>query len=247
MLQGTNGEQYQPDHRSQGYHHKPMRPRALQTKEVGEAYRCYSPEYQNGPKDTGYTLLGCDQTHPPGVGQSLDLVRSFCIELLVGRRTWLELLKVCSDVVDKRPPCLSSFLRGHQGCSPLLHQGPLLVAHLLGVGTGEFLDVRTFGFREPMGQPEDLRYGVGFLLDRFAGRVVFPPHGDDHERQQNGVDHAKGRVDEACNVVVWLAGGGGYEAHHQLQPGEREEASPTDHKYSINYGECQRGTPPWWI
>jgi hypothetical protein len=99
------------------------------------------------------------------------------------------------------------------------------------------LDVRTFWLREPMAQPEDLGHGVSLLLDRLAGRVVFPPHGNDHERQQNGVDHAQGRVDEACHVVVSLAQGGGYEALHQLEPGERHEASPTDHKYAINYGE----------
>jgi hypothetical protein len=90
-----------------------------------------------------------------------------------------------------------------------------------------------------MGQPEDLGQGVGLLLDRYTGRVVFPPHGDDHERQQNGVDHAQCCVDEACNVVVGLARGGGNEALHHLQPGERNEASPTDHKYAIDYGEQQ--------
>jgi hypothetical protein len=36
---------------------------------------------------------------------------------------------------------------------------------------------------------------------------------------------------------VSLARGGRYEALHQLQPGERDEASPTDHKYAKNYGE----------
>jgi hypothetical protein len=34
-----------------------------------------------------------------------------------------------------------------------------------------------------------------------------------------------------------LAGGGGYEALHHLETGERDEASPTDHKYAINYCE----------
>jgi hypothetical protein len=130
---------------------------------------------------------------------------------------------------------------------PLLHQGPLFVDHLVGIRSGEFLDVRTFWLREAMGQPEDLGYRVGLLLDRYAGRVVFLPHGNDHERNEHSVDHAKGRVDETCNVVVGLARGGGHEALHQLQPGEREEASPTDHKYAINYGECQRGSPRSWI
>ena len=99
------------------------------------------------------------------------------------------------------------------------------------------MDVRTFWLRKPMSQPEDLGHSVGLLLDRLAGRVVFLPHGDDYERNEHGVDHAKGCVDEACNVVVGLARGGGYEALHQLQPGERGEANCPDHKYAINYGE----------
>jgi hypothetical protein len=88
-----------------------------------------------------------------------------------------------------------------------------------------------------MGQPEDLGYGIGFLLDRFAGCPVFLPHGDNHERQQNGVDHAQRRVDEACNVVVGLARGSGNEALHQLQPGECYEAYTADHEYAIDYGK----------
>jgi hypothetical protein len=34
-----------------------MRPRTLQTEEVGEAYHRYPPEHQNGPKDSGDALL----------------------------------------------------------------------------------------------------------------------------------------------------------------------------------------------
>jgi hypothetical protein len=109
--------------------------------------------------------------------------------------------------------------------------------HLFGVGSGEFLDVRAFGLRKPVGQPVDLRNGVGFLLDRLACGLVFLPHGDNHERQQNGVDHAQSRVDEASNVVVGPARGGGNEALHQLQPGERGEANCPDHERAINYGE----------
>jgi hypothetical protein len=44
----------------------------------------------------------------------------------------------------------------HEGRSPLLHQGPLFVDHLLCVGSGEFLEVGPLGFRESMGKPEDL-------------------------------------------------------------------------------------------
>jgi hypothetical protein len=98
-----------------------------------------------------------------------------------------------------------------------------------------------------MGQPGDLGRGVGLLLDRLACRLEFLPHGDHHERQKHGVDHAQGRVDEASYVVVGLSRGGGNEALHQLQPGERDEARPTDDKYAINYGGCQRGSPPSWI
>jgi hypothetical protein len=119
----------------------------------------------------------------------------------------------------------------------LLHQGPLFVDHLVGIRSGESLDVRTFGLREAMGQPEDLGHGVGLLLDRYTGRVVFLPHGDNYERNEHSVDHAKGRVDEAGHVIVSLAQGGGNEALHHLETGERDEASPTDHKYAIDYGE----------
>src|SRR5215216_3357210 len=100
MLHCPYGEQHQPYNRSQGHHHQPVCPRVLQTEEVGEAYGCYATEDQDGPKDSGNALLGCDQTHPPCVGQSLYLVEAFCVELLVGRGAWLELLKVCADIVD---------------------------------------------------------------------------------------------------------------------------------------------------
>src|SRR5918993_4807039 len=176
MLHGPYGEQHQPYHRRQGQYHQPVRPRVRQAEEVGEAYRRYPPEDQNGPEDSWDALLGCYQTHSPCVGQSLDLVEAFCVELLIGRRLWLELLKVCADLVDKGPPCWSPLGLRHQGCFPLLHQGPLIVDHLFGVGTGEFLDVRTFWLRKPMTQPEDLGQGVGLLLDRLIGRPVLLSH-----------------------------------------------------------------------
>jgi hypothetical protein len=42
------------------------------------------------------------------------------------------------------------------------------VNYLLGVGSAQFLDVRTFWFREPIAQPGDLGQGVGFLLDCYV-------------------------------------------------------------------------------
>src|SRR5215211_6899473 len=138
-----------------------MRPRALQTEEIGETYRRCPPKYQNSPKHCGDDLLGCYQARPPSVRQSLYLVQPFCVELLVGRRAWLNLLKVRSDIVDKGPPSRSSLPLLHQGWLALLHQGPLLLNHLSGVGSGEFLDVGTLWLGEPMGQPEDLGYCVG--------------------------------------------------------------------------------------
>ena len=86
MLQGADGEQYKPYHRSQGHHHQPVRPRALHAEQVGEAYRRYTPEDQHGPEDPGDALLRCDQAQPPCGVKFLDLVEPFGVELLVGLR-----------------------------------------------------------------------------------------------------------------------------------------------------------------
>ena len=64
--------------------------------------------------------------------------------------------------------------------------------------------------------------------------MVLLPNGDDHERQKHGVDHAQGRVDEACHVVVSLARGDGHEAIYQLEAHERDEANSTDHQDAVN-------------
>jgi imidazoleglycerol phosphate synthase glutamine amidotransferase subunit HisH len=119
----------------------------------------------------------------------------------------------------------------------LLHLGPLLVDHLLSVRSAQLLDVRTFWFREPMAQPEDLSHRVCLLLDRCIGCLVLLPNGDNHECEQHGVDHAQGRVDEASDVVVFLARVGWNEALHQLQPAKGEEAYTADHEYAIDNGE----------
>jgi hypothetical protein len=102
----------------------------------------------------------------------------------------------------------------HGRRSPLLHQGPPYVDHLFCVGSAELLELSPFGFREPMSEPEDLRHGVGLLLDRVFSRIVFLPNGDDNEGEQHGVDHTQGRVDEAGDVVVLPARVGGNEALH---------------------------------
>jgi hypothetical protein len=67
------------------------------------------------PKALWEHLLGCYQACPPSVRQSLNLVQPFCVELLVGRRAWLDLLEAGSNIVYKCPP--------GRGSMPLLYQG----------------------------------------------------------------------------------------------------------------------------
>jgi hypothetical protein len=110
------------------------------------------------------------------------------------------------------------------------------VDHLLGVGADEFLHVGGSWLRKLVGQPEDVGGGVSLLLDRLAGPLEFFPHGDDHERQEDGVDHAQSRVDEAGHVVVLLARVCGHETLDQLEARKREEAYPSDHQDAIDYG-----------
>src|SRR3712207_8037958 len=50
-------------------------------------------------------------------------------------RARLEVLYVLPDVVDDGPPDGSPSFLGHQGCPPLLHQVPLVLDHLFGVGS----------------------------------------------------------------------------------------------------------------
>jgi hypothetical protein len=243
MLHGPYSEQHQPYHRCQGHNHQPVRPRVLQSEEVGEAVSRYPTEDQDDPEDSGEAFSGCDHAHPPCVGQDLDLVEAFCVKLLLGLRARLYLLQARPDIVDEGLPCSSPLSLLHQGCLPLLHQGPLFVDHFVSVGSGEFLEVGAFWLREPIAQPEDLRHGVCLLLDCLIGCLELLPHGDDHERQKHSVDHSQGRLDEASDVVVLLARLSWHEAVHQLQPAKREEANPADHEHAINYGEYQRGSP----
>jgi hypothetical protein len=162
MLHGAYGEQNKPDHRRQGHNHKPVRPRILQAEEVGEAYSRHTSEDQDSPEDPGDALLRRDQAHPPGVGEDVDLVKSFRVKLFLSLRARLEVLYVLPDVVDDGPPTGSPSFLPHQGCLPLLHQGPLPVDHLFGVGSDELLDESAPGLRKPVGQPED----VGLLEER---------------------------------------------------------------------------------
>ena len=53
VLQGADGEQNQPYHRSEGQHHQPVRPRARKAEQIREANRRYRPEDQDGPEDRG--------------------------------------------------------------------------------------------------------------------------------------------------------------------------------------------------
>src|SRR5215217_7205243 len=101
--QGTDGEQNQPDHRSKGNHHKPVRPRALQAEQVREANRSYPSEDQDGPEDPGDSLLRGYQARPPSVAQPPDLVQPFRVELFFGLSVWLEPVYGRSDVVDEDP------------------------------------------------------------------------------------------------------------------------------------------------
>ena len=91
----------------------------------------------------------------PGVRQALDLVEPLCVELLLGLRAWLVSPKGRPDILDEDPPTRSRSSMFHKGRSALLHQGPLLIDHLLCVGSGEFLEPVALGLRELMGQPED--------------------------------------------------------------------------------------------
>jgi hypothetical protein len=106
--------------------------------------------------------------------------------------------------------------------------------HLLSVGPGELLDVSALGFWQLVAKQEDLGRRVGLLLDRLACGLVLLPHGDDHERQKHGVDHAQSRVDETGHVVVSLARDGRHEAMHQFEPYECDEANPSDHQDAVN-------------
>src|SRR5215218_4978473 len=158
-------------------------------------------------------------------------------QTFLSHRVGLVSLEGCPNVVDEDPTSRARL--------SLLHQGPFFVDHLLGVRTGEFLDVMALGFGESMGEPEDLGQSVGLLLGRILGRIEFLPHGDDHERQQHGVDDAQDGVDEASHVVVLLAHLRGHKSLHQREPAERGEADRANHQNAIYHADHQRVIPFW--
>ena len=73
---------------------------------------------------------------------------------------------------------------------------------------------------------------LSVVLGTFLNRILIDvgylilPNGDNHECEQHSVDHAQRRVDEAGNVVVSLARDGWHEALDQLEPYERDQATP---------------------
>src|SRR5215211_9011720 len=156
-------------------------------------------------------------------------------QTFLSHRVGLVSLEGRPNVVDEDPTSRARL--------SLLHQGPFFVDHLLGVRTGEFLDVMALGFGESMGEPEDLGQSVGLLLGRILGRIEFLPHGDDHERQQHGVDDAQDGVDEASHVVVLLAHLRGHKSLHQREPAARGEADRANHQDAVNYAAHRRGIP----
>src|SRR3712207_5278515 len=95
-----------------------------------------------------------------------------------------------------------------------------------------------------MGEPEDLGQLVGLAVGGVSGGLVVPPHGDDHEPQQHGVDDADYRVDEACYVVVLLAQLGGHQALHHCQPDHRDKHGRADRQKeeANHHGDHRRGS-----
>ena len=88
----------------------------------------------------------------------------------------------------------------------------------------EYLSENTNGWDTQRAHMLNEWEGEGLELD--GHKLEYVEHtglrgGGDNEGEQHGVDHTKRRVDEACNVVVGLARGGGNEALHQLQSGDR--------------------------
>src|SRR5215212_3980987 len=135
--------------------------------------------------------------------------------VLLGLRARLEILKSCPHIVDKVPRFRCTPLP----LDPLLHQGPLFVDHLLGVGTSVFLELVALSSWEPMGEPGDVGYRVCLALYRFESPLILFPYSDDQECQQHGVHDPYDSVEEASDVVVLLALLGGDHALYQLQPG----------------------------
>src|SRR5215203_4184760 len=136
--------------------------------------------------------------------------------VLLGRRARLEILKSCPHIVDKVPRLRCTPLP----LDPLLHQGPLCVDYLLGVGTSVFLELVALSFREPMREPGDVGHRVCLALYSFESPLILLPYSDDQECQQHGVHNPYDSVEKSSDVVVLLALLGRNQALDQLQPSD---------------------------
>ena len=92
------------------------------------------------------------------------------------------------------------------------------------------------GFGEAVGEPEDLGQLVGLATHGRLGRLVLFPHGDDHEREQHGVDDADDRVDEPGHVVMLSATGRRHGALHRPQADDRDEHDREDRQKAVDSG-----------
>src|SRR5829696_10274214 len=142
--------------------------------------------------------------------------------VLLGRRARLEILKSCPHIVYKVPRFRCTPLP----LDPLLHQGPLFVDHLLGVGAGVFLELEALSFWEPMREPGDVGYRVCLALYRFESPLILLPNSDDQECQQHGVHHPYDGVEKACNVVMLLALFGGTRRCTNSSPATAARQNP---------------------
>jgi hypothetical protein len=120
-----------------------------------------------------------------------------------------------------------------EGFIPLIHELPGFVAYYW-VDAEDGVMISTSVFEHKDAEEESTFLAGAFVAEHLASLLPNRPQISDHERQEHGVDHAQGRVDEPCHVVVLLARDGGHQTMHQLETGEREEAYPSDHQDTID-------------
>ena len=121
----------------------------------------------------------------------------------------------------------------HEGFIPLIHELPGFVAYYW-VDAEDGVMISTSVFEDKDAEEESTFLAGAFVAEHLASLLPNRPQISDHEGKEHGVDHAQGRVDEPCHVVVLLARDGGNETMHQLETGEREEAYPSDHQDTID-------------